>query len=133
MSLLFAALLFATTAAPMAISISSSEGSEQRPMTEDEIAICATIASRYNGEMKPEESWTAGSGTNDVSIFVCTDVLSHDGTPLYVFRDFTFSADGRLVSISPVQHSISITTTYTTAKPAMPTLRSKKSITNNAP
>ena len=133
MSLLFAALLFATTAAPMAISISSSEGSEQRPMTEDEIAICATIASRYNGEMKPEESWTAGSGTNDVSIFVCTDVLSHDGTPLYVFRDFTFSADGRLVSISPVQHSISITTTYTTAKPAKPTLRSKKSITNNAP
>lgn len=132
MALFFASLVIAATSAPMAISISSSEGVEQRPMSENEISICATMASRYNGEMKPEESWTAGSGTNGVSIFVCTDVLSHDGTPLYVFRDFTFSADGRLISISPVCHSISITTTRSTVKqPTKP--RPKPSLTNSAP
>lgn len=51
----------------------------------------------------PTKEWTASSGTNDVCIAVCTDSIQYRNSVILAFREFRFSADGRLLSISPVK------------------------------
>ena len=55
----------------------------------------------------PLKAWTAdASGTNDVHVMVCTDAadtVGLGGVDTLAFREFVFSADGRLKSISPVK------------------------------
>ena len=55
----------------------------------------------------PLKSWAAdASGTNDVHVMVCTDAadtIGIGGVDTLAFREFVFSADGRLKSISSVK------------------------------
>ena len=51
----------------------------------------------------PIQSWTANSDTNDVYVTICTDSISWGDETVLAFREFRFSPDGRLLSISPVK------------------------------
>ena len=51
----------------------------------------------------PTQGWVANSSTNDVYVTVCTDSISWGDETVLAFREFRFSPDGRLLSISPVK------------------------------
>lgn len=52
----------------------------------------------------PLKEWEANSSTNDVCVMVCTDSVQYKfESVVLAFREFRFSSDGRLLSISPVK------------------------------
>ena len=52
----------------------------------------------------PLKEWVANSSTNDVCVMVCTDSVQYKlESVVLAFREFRFSSDGRLLSISPVK------------------------------
>jgi hypothetical protein len=52
----------------------------------------------------PLKEWVANSSTNDVCVMVCTDSVQYKlESAVLAFREFRFSSDGRLLSISPVK------------------------------
>lgn len=121
----FAAAFLMVASVPAVVSLSDSGKVEASLLTGEDAAVVAAIASRYAGEMKPYETWTANSGTNGISVFVCTDVQTYNNEPMYLFRDFRFSADGRLQSISHVCHATRIMETHHAAKPSVNPSRKK--------
>ena len=59
-----------------------------------------------NGDLSsstPLKEWTANSGTNEVCVTICTDSAQFGRSTVLAFREFRFSADGRLLAISPVR------------------------------
>lgn len=68
-------------------------------------------ALKKSNELKAQEisdftktvSWEANTATNDLKILVCTDVLPLNTARIFLFREFHFSEDGRLLSVSPVK------------------------------
>ena len=59
-----------------------------------------------NGDLSPStplKEWTANSGTNEVCVTICTDSIQFGRSIVLAFREFRFSADGRLLAISPVR------------------------------
>ena len=51
----------------------------------------------------PLKEWSVNSGTSNVCVTICTDSVSWGGETVLAFREFCFSPDGRLLSISPVK------------------------------
>ena len=68
-------------------------------------------ALKKSNELKAQEisdftkavSWEANITTNDLKVLICTDVIPRGIGRDFLFREFHFSKDGRLLSVSPVR------------------------------
>ena len=79
----------------------------QRQKIEDNFVDSKFFRRLKDGNLSPStplKEWEANSSTNDVCVMVCTDSVQYKfESVVLAFREFRFSSDGRLLSISPVK------------------------------
>ena len=77
-----------------------------RKQAQDFFVNSLPCKSLKNGDLSsstPLKEWTANSGTNEVCVTICTDSAQFGRSTVLAFREFRFSADGRLLAISSVK------------------------------
>lgn len=77
-----------------------------REQAQDFFVNSLPCKSLKNGDLSsstPLKEWTANSGTNEVCVTICTDSAQFGRSTVLAFREFRFSADGRLLAISSVK------------------------------
>ena len=79
---------------------------QRMPIIEDNFVDSKFFQRLKDGNLSPStplKEWVANSSTNDVCVTICTDSVSWGDETVLAFREFCFSPDGRLLSISPIK------------------------------